>query len=113
MYEIVKIGNESFPIRYGMNSLRIFCNRTGMKLNDLQSLGSNISLEDACQLILAGVEDGSRKAGKDFTLTIDQLSDLLDDDFDALSRCMDIFSNMFTTESSGNLKAAQKQKRKK
>ena len=113
MFEVIKIADQTFSIRFGMNALRIFCKKTGKNLNDLQTLGQGMSLDEACHLIFAGIEDGCRKAGQEFNLTIDELSDLLDEDFDALPRAMDIFGEQFTIQNSGNKKAAVKSKRKK
>ena len=113
MFEVIKIADKTFSIKFGMNALRIFCKRTGKNLNDLQTLGQGMSLDEACHLILSGIEDGSRKAGQDFELTVDELSDLLDEDFDALSRAMDIFSKQFTVQEAGKTKAAIKSRRKK
>ena len=43
-----------------------------------------MSLDDACQLVLAGLKDGARVSGKECSLNVDDVADLLDDDFDAL-----------------------------
>ena len=54
MYEIVIINGKDYPVRFGMNSLRNFTKATGRSLQDLDKLGEGMSLDDACQLILAG-----------------------------------------------------------
>ena len=65
MFEVVILNGQDYSIRFGMNALRIYCKRTNTSLQDLDKLGQDISLDDACQLILAGLQDGARVAGKD------------------------------------------------
>ena len=113
MYELITINNKEIPIFFGMNALRLFCKATNKSLNDLSSLGSNMSLDDSCELIKAGLIDGHRKAGKDFKMTIEDIADLLDDDMDLLARAMDIFSSQFTTEGKGNEKGNTLPRKKK
>jgi hypothetical protein len=68
MYEIVVINKTDYPIRFGMNSLRLFCKDTGRTLQDLDKLGQDMSLDDACYLILNGIKDGCRVSGKECSL---------------------------------------------
>ena len=39
MYEVVLINGKDYPVRFGMNSLRMFCKDTGRSLADLDKLG--------------------------------------------------------------------------
>ena len=43
MYEIVVINKNDYPVRFGMNSLRLFCKDTGRTLQDLDKLGQDMS----------------------------------------------------------------------
>jgi len=52
MYEIVLINGKDYPVRFGMNALRMFCKDTDRALSDLDKLGESMSLDDACFLIL-------------------------------------------------------------
>ena len=63
-----------------MNALRLYCKATDKTLNDLSKLGQGMTLEDSIQLIGAGLQDGHRKAGKEYKLTIEDIADFLDDD---------------------------------
>ena len=110
MFEVVILNKKDYPIRFGMNALRIYCKQTNRSLNDLQKLGQDMSLDDAVQLMFAGLRDGSRVAGKEFTLTIDDLTDILDEDFDALQKCLNVFSEQFSAKfnSEGNAKREKK-----
>jgi|TARA_R100000426_G_C4817462_1_gene109045 hypothetical protein len=110
MFEIVILNKKDFPIRFGMNALRIYCKKTNTSLQDLDKLGQDLSLDNACQLILAGLQDGARVAGKQFSLTVEDVADILDDDMDALQKCFDVFSEQFTAkfEQKGNEKEEKK-----
>jgi|TARA_R100000388_G_scaffold39921_2_gene30822 hypothetical protein len=113
MYELITINGKEHPIRFGMNALRIFCKETDRSLNDLGTLGKNMTLDDSCQLIKAGLSDGYRKAGKEFNISVEDISDFLDDDMDLLTRAMNIFSEQFNTEDKGNDKGNTLPKKKK
>lgn len=116
MYEIVILNGKDYPVRFGMNALRVFCKETGRNLQDLDKFGKDMSLDDACFLIKAGLQDGSRKAGTEFDLGVEEIADLLDDDFDALQKVLDVFSNQFAAKSGGtegNAKGSKKKAPKK
>ena len=115
MYEIVVINGKDYPVRFGMNSLRNFTKATGRSLQDLDKLGDGMSLDDACQLVLAGLKDGARVSGKECSLNVDDIADLLDDDFDALNRVLEVFASQFSAKfgTEGNEKAPKGAKQKK
>ena len=110
MYEVVIINGKDYPVRFGMNALRMFCKDTGRSLADLDKLGKEISLDDACYLILNGIRDGSRVSGQECSLNVDDVADLLDEDFEALNKVLEIFSSQFSAkfETEGNDKATKK-----
>tara|TARA_R110002126_G_scaffold50129_1_gene138522 strand:+ start:377 stop:754 length:378 start_codon:yes stop_codon:yes gene_type:complete len=112
MYEIVLINGKDYPVRFGMNALRMFCKDTDRALSDLDKLGESMSLDDACYLILNGIKDGSRVSGQECSLTVESVADLLDEDFDALNKVLEVFSTQFSAKlgNEGNVKAAKKRK---
>jgi hypothetical protein len=112
MYEIVLINEKDYPVRFGMNALRMFCKDTDRALSDLDKLGESMSLDDACYLILNGIKDGSRVSGQECSLTVESVADLLDEDFDALNKVLEVFSTQFSAKlgNEGNVKAAKKRK---
>jgi hypothetical protein len=114
MYEVVILNKKDYPIRFGMNALRIYCKQTNKSINDLEKLGANMSLDDACNLILAGLRDGARVAGKGFSLNVEDIADILDEDFDALQKCLKVFSEQFNAKfnSEGNVKREKKTPKK-
>ena len=112
MYEIVFINGKDYPVRFGMNALRMFCKDTDRALSDLDKLGESMSLDDACFLILNGIKDGSRVSGQECSLTVESVADLLDEDFEALNKVLEVFSAQFSAKlgNEGNVKAAKKKK---
>ena len=90
-YELVKIADTTYPIYFGFNGLRKYCTITGTSLNKLMTLGQDMTLDQALQLVLVGIEEGCRKSGKEFNLTIDNLGDMLDSDMSGLTRALEIF----------------------
>ena len=112
MYEIVLINGKDYPVRFGMNALRLFCKDTDRALSDLDKLGDSMSLDDACYLILNGIKDGSRVSGQECSLTVESVADLLDEDFEALNKVLEVFSTQFSAKlgNEGNVKAAKKKK---
>ena len=111
MYEVVIINGKDYPVRFGMNSLRLFCKDTNRSLADLDKL----SLDDACYLILNGIKDGSRVSGQECSLNVDDVADMLDEDFEALNKVLEIFTSQFSAkfETEGNDKATKKVAKKK
>ena len=51
-----------------------------------------MTLDHALTLIYCGIEDGYRAAKQDCELSIDQLADKIDGDFDCIGRAMTILS---------------------
>ncbi len=108
-YTFVDIGKKQYPIRFGFNALRKYSMKTNTTLNDLNKLGAEMSLEEALQLIFCGIEDGYRKAKQEMDIkSIDDLADLIDTDYDAIARCMEVLTTMLT-ESGGKKQKAKKE----
>lgn len=90
-YEIIDIGGKKFPIFFGFNGLRKYCGMTGTSLTKLMKLGDDMTLDQALHLVLVGIEEGCRKSGEKFDLTIDELGDMLDTDMSGLAKALEIF----------------------
>ena len=108
-YEIVKIAKNNYPLYFGFNGLRKYCAITGTSLNRLMTLGQDMTLDQALQLVLIGIEEGCRKSGQDFKLTIDELGDMLDSDLGGLTRALEIFGEQM----GHNIEQPTKKKAKK
>ena len=115
-YEIIEIAGKNYPIFFGFNGLRKYCALTGTSLNKLMTLGQDMTLDQALKLVLVGIEEGCRKSGQNFKLSIDELGDMLDTDMNGLTRALEIFGEQMghnmNTPSSGK-PAKKKAKAKK
>ena len=107
-YTFVKIGTEKYPIKFGFNALRKYSAKTNTSLQDLDKLGQEMSLDSALTLIHCGIEDGYRSAKQHCQLTLDDLADLIDEDFDSISRCVEVLA-----EQMGGSEKKQKANKKK
>ncbi len=91
-YTFIEINKKKLPIKFGFNALRKYSSKTKTSLQDLDKLGTDMTLDDALTLIYCGVEDGYRAAKQECELTVDDLADLIDGDFDSIGRAMEILA---------------------
>ena len=92
-YEIIDFAGKKYPIFFGFNGLRKYCAQTGTSLNKLMTLGQDTTLDQALRLVLVGIEEGCRKSGQEFNLTLDELGDMLDQDMDGLTKALNVFGS--------------------
>jgi len=107
-YEFVKIGEKQYPVKFGFSALRKYSKKTNTTLQDLEKLGTEMTLDGALTLIHCGIEDGYRAAKQECQLTIDDLGDLIDNDFDSISRCMDVLAEQMGGQKGKKQKASKK-----
>ena len=109
-FKFVEIAKNRYPMRFGMKALRKYGKKTNTSLSDLEKMGEDMCLENALQLILCGIEDGYRKAKQECKINIESLSDLIDEDYEAIARCMDVLSKQMgaKTEKKQKPKSAKK-----
>lgn len=99
-YQLVEIAGNKLPCRFGFNALSEFCSNTNTSLADLDSIASNMSLESALALIYVGLKDGHRvkckEDGKvtDFKYTMEDVADLIDEDWDVMAKVFEVFESM-------------------
>tara|TARA_R110000744_G_scaffold226221_5_gene344617 strand:+ start:1389 stop:1706 length:318 start_codon:yes stop_codon:yes gene_type:complete len=96
---LITVGKEVFPVKYGFNALRLFCNASNIGLQELEGIAENISIDHAINLVWAGMKDGARTEKKDFDLTTEDVADLIDVDFTVVKQCMDLFVSSFVKPS--------------
>lgn len=109
-YTFVEIADKKYPVKFGFNALRKYGIKTNTSLADLDKLGQDMRLNDALTLILCGIEDGFRAAKQKCELDIDSLSDLIDEDFSAIERCMAVLGEQMGGKE-GKQKANKTKKR--
>ena len=108
-YSFIEINENKYPIKFGFNALRKYSRISNTSLQDLDKLGVNMTLDNALTLIFCGIEDGYRAAKQKCELTIDDLADLIDTDFNVIGEAMKILTNHMGSNSN---KKKQKAKRK-
>ena len=107
-YEFIQINEKKYPIKFGFNALRKYSAKTNTSLSELDKLGSNMTLDGALILIFCGIEDGYRAAKQDCLITIDDLADLIDTDYDAIARAMKILGDQMGGSKGKKTKAKKK-----
>ena len=93
-YKMITIGKEDHPIKFGFNALRKYSKMTNTSLADLDKLGQEMTLDNALILMYSGIEDGYRASKQEMKLSVDDLADSIDGDFNAIARCMEILGEM-------------------
>ena len=93
-YKMITIGKEDHPIKFGFNALRKYSKMTNTSLADLDKLGQEMTLDNALILMYCGIEDGYRAAKQEMKLSVDDLADSIDGDFNSIARCMEILGEM-------------------
>lgn len=79
----ITINNQEYPLNFGWNALRRFCDQT--KVNVLMIEQAMVTRMDLAILaIYIGVSEGYRKKSETFKITIDQFTDLFDKDPNAI-----------------------------
>ena len=104
MTKTVEINGKEYPVKFGYSALSKFCDIAGLALNELDKLGSEMTLSQAIALVWCGLKDGARYDKMKFNLAVEDVADLLDDDADALNKVLEVFSDSFgdNTETKGN-----------
>jgi len=106
----VKVAGKMYPIKYGFAALRAFSDVTGTTLKDMDQLAVNMTLTQAIALVWAGMKNGARVTGEEFSLELDQVADLLDEDADGLGNILDIFVQSMEPSAAPTKKGKAKKK---
>tara|TARA_R100000655_G_scaffold40612_3_gene76395 strand:+ start:1606 stop:1908 length:303 start_codon:yes stop_codon:yes gene_type:complete len=86
----VQIGGKKRPVRFSYLCLKEICIKTGLKLNELDKLGSEF--DHMSILTYYGLKYGAKKAGLVFESTIDDIENWLDDEgLDVLTEIFEAF----------------------
>jgi hypothetical protein len=106
----VKLESGSMPLKYGWAALRDWTGITGKSLQDLESLGSEMTVSEVITLIWVGFKQGARVEKVEFTLSEEEVADLMDDNPNLMNDAMKEFAKSM---SSPNPKAGNRTPRKK
>lgn len=102
--QLIKVGEKAYPVKYGFNALRLFCNKSGIELQELEQIASSMKIDHAINLVWAGMKDGARVEKQEFDLTPEDIADLMDEDNTLINQCMELFVTSFIKPSSGEKK---------
>mgnify|MGYP003669788782 FL=1 len=84
----VKLTKGTMPLKYGWAALRDWTGLTNKTLQDLEGLGTSMTVEEVISLIWVGLKQGHRAEGKEFTLELEDVADLMDDNEDLMDLAM-------------------------
>jgi hypothetical protein len=81
----VFLGGESRPVKFGFNALSEFSELTGRSIQQLNVIDTkDISMKDMLLLCWCALKQGARKEGQEFTATVEDVGDWLDDNPESL-----------------------------
>jgi len=81
----VLLGGESRPVKFGFNALSEFSELTHRSIGQLNLIDTkDISMKDMLILCWCALKQGARKEGMEFTASVDDVGDWLDDNPEAL-----------------------------
>jgi hypothetical protein len=98
MTKHVKIAGKEYAVKYGFAALMEFTDMLNISMNELESIGNNMSLTNAVSLIWCGLKHGARSEKKEFGMAIEDVADLLDDDMKAMEKVLAVFAESFGEE---------------
>ena len=107
---IIETNGMQVYFSFGMSALASFCESEGITLQGLSAIGNDMSPIQALRMIWHGMRDGYRREGKEFTYTIEDVGDMIDDDPELMQNCMDVIANSMpgSNAEKGNAKAANR-----
>ena len=96
----IKVGEKLYPVKYGFNALRIFCNESGIEVQEIENISQSMSLDHAINLVWAGLKDGARVEKIDFNLSVEDIADMMDEENTLITQCMELFIASFVKPNS-------------
>ena len=102
----INIEGGELPFSFGMAALTKFCEAHGLSLSEFSSIGENMPPRYILSLVWHGLQDGARKERKDFSLSLDDVGDLIDENPAMLQQAMDMIATAM--QGTGNGKAPAK-----
>ena len=93
MIDYIQLGGENRPVKFGLNTLRLFTKQFNISLNKLGNLGE-MTFDTLMELMFAGYKEGLKHEGQQLQITIDDFCELLDED-GKLDEMLNIFADQF------------------
>ena len=89
----VKTGGVAYPVKFGFNAYADLCDLTGLTINDLQKFGESISPGVARDLVWCGLKHGARVKKQKFSLSREDVGDMMDDDPEFAGKVFQAFAD--------------------
>ena len=99
MVQIIETNERKHPVRFGFNALREFSRMTGMTLAQLESIGNEMTLDQAITMMFCGFKDGARKEKAPFRYDVADIADWIDDDEELIEKVFKVFEEQFSSDS--------------
>lgn len=109
--EHVDLNGGSYPISFGMAALAEFLDKAGLQLSELDTLGQNLSLTNALQLVHIGLQHGGRITKEPYKAEFVDTCDLLDSDPEGLTNVLAVFADSLPEVDEKKAAAPAKKKR--
>tara|TARA_R110000824_G_C14978430_1_gene653891 strand:- start:227 stop:565 length:339 start_codon:yes stop_codon:yes gene_type:complete len=94
----IRIAGKIYPVKYGFAAIRNYCEITGSALDDFKKFKDEMTVTQAVAICWAGLKDGARVMKKPFDMELDDVSDLVDVDEDALFKIIAVFAEHYGAE---------------
>lgn len=108
-FQTIRIGEIEHPISFGTMALANFCKKQGLSLKELNAgLQDKLDLFGVIDLVHAGLQDGYRKAKKDFTLTEGDVADIFDEYPNSMEKFFAVFGDEMPQSKTGKAEAEGK-----
>ena len=95
----VKIQGIAYPVKFSLNTKRLFCRQKGIELFEMEQMFSkvtkDVSIDDIENLglfILTAIQEGHRKQGLKCGLILDDIIEVMGDDPSFIAEVMDIYT---------------------
>jgi len=95
MIDYIKIGKTEYPVRFGINALRVYSGEYDVPIVELGRIDKKTNLFKLMGLLLAGLKDGARTEKKEFPFTVEDISDWADEDTTLLERMLNIYRKQY------------------
>lgn len=93
----IKFGGEKRPVKYGWAAIAEFGKLTGVNFANLGTIEAELDLEGILAIIYVGLKHGARAEKKEFTMTLETVGDMLDEEEDFNEKLQE-FLNAFTDQ---------------
>jgi hypothetical protein len=89
----IDFGGQKRPVKYGMNALSIIAKLESIDLANITALGDGIDFSLMRTIVFAGLQEGARAEREAFSLTIEDVGDIMDGSIDIAEDFVQLMSD--------------------